>query len=75
MEEDEDPIAGGITGFLLIIKNKTNQNHSVGEKQTGWLASKAGLDRAGQGWTGQDKAGHRRHLTLGNEPTRKTRRL
>ncbi len=60
MEEDEDPIAGGITGFLLIIKNKTNQNHSVGEKQTGWLASKAGPDRTGQGWTGQDKGGQGR---------------
>ncbi len=46
MEEDEDPIAGGITGFLLITKNKTNQNHPVGEKQTGWLAGKAGLDKA-----------------------------
>ncbi len=40
---------------LLLTKNQTNENHPVGgEKQTGWL----------------DKAGHRRHLTLGNEPTR-----
>ncbi len=54
MEEGEDPIAGGTTGFLLITKNKTNKNHPVGEKQTGWLAGKSGLDKAGQGRTRLD---------------------
>ncbi len=82
----------------LFNKNKnkqTNKNYPVGEKQTGWLAGKAELDKAGQGRTRQDKAGqgrtrqdkagqgrtrqdkagqgrtrHRRHQTLGNEPTR-----
>ncbi len=52
----------------LFNKNKnkqTNKNYPVGEKQTDWLAGKAELDKAGQGWTG-----HRRHQTLGNEPTR-----
>ncbi len=54
----------------LFNKNKTNKqtnkNYPIGEKQTGWLASRQG--RAGQGWTG--RTGHRRHQTLGNEPTR-----
>ncbi len=36
---------------LLLTKNKTNKNHPVGEKQTAWLAGKAGLDKAGQGRT------------------------
>ncbi len=58
---------------LLLTKNETNENHPIGEKQTGWQ-DKAGQgrtrqDKAGQGRTRQDKAGHRRHLTLGNEPT------
>ncbi len=47
-EESEDPIAGGKTGFLLliiIIINKTNKNNHIGEKQTG---KQAGLDKAGQ---------------------------
>ncbi len=39
---------------LLLTKTKqtnkqTNKNHPVGEKQTGWLASRQG--RAGQGRT------------------------
>ncbi len=45
----------------LFNKNKTNKqtnkNYPVGEKQTGWLAGKAELDKAGQGWTRLDKAG------------------
>ncbi len=52
-----------VKGLLFLTKNKTNNNHPVGEKQTDWLASR-------QGKAGQDKAGHRRHLTLVNEPTR-----
>ncbi len=62
--------------YLIKIKQtnkQTNKNYPVGEKQTGRLASRQGragqgkaeLDKAGQGWTG-----HRRHQTLGNEPTR-----
>ncbi len=47
---------------LLLTKKQTNRNYPVGGKQTGWLAGKAGLDKARQGrtrldWTGQDKAG------------------
>ncbi len=35
MEEDEDPIAGGKTGFFINNKTKqTNKNYPVGEKQT-----------------------------------------
>ncbi len=57
-----------VKGLLLTKNKQTNKNYPVGEKQTGWIAGKARLDRAGQGWTGQgwtgqDKAGHRRHLT------------
>ncbi len=57
-----------VKGLFIYNNKQTNKNHPVGEKQTGWLAGKAGLERAGQdwtgqGWTGQDKAGHRRHLT------------
>ncbi len=33
----EDPIAGGKRAF--INKKQINENHPVGEKQTGWLAS------------------------------------
>ncbi len=72
MEKDEDPLAGGMTGFLLITINQ-NKPKPPRRGKTDWLASRqgrTGQDRAGQGWTGQDKAGHRRHLTLGNEPTR-----
>ncbi len=36
--------------LLIRIIKQTNKNYPVGEKQTGWL------DKAGQGWTGQDKA-------------------
>ncbi len=67
--------------LLLTKTNKqTNKNHPVGEKLN-WLVSRQGRTRqgrtrqgrtrqgragqAGQGWTG-----HRRHQTLGNEPTR-----
>ncbi len=54
--------------LLLTKTNKqTNENHPVGEKLN-WLVSRQGRarqGRAGQGWTG-----HRRHQTLGNEPTR-----
>ncbi len=35
----------------LFNKNKTkqtNKNYPVGERQTCWLAGKAGLDKAGQ---------------------------
>ncbi len=42
--------------FLLIIKNKTNKNNPVGEKQTGRL------DKAGQGWTRQGRAGHKAYI-------------
>ncbi len=94
-----------LKGFLFTIIKQTNKNYPVGEKQTGWLAGKAELDKAGQGRTrqgragqgrtrqgragqgragqgragqgragqgraGQGRTGHRRHLTLGNEPTR-----
>ncbi len=68
-----------LKGFLFRIIKQTNKNYPVGEKQTGWLdkagqgrtgQDKAGQDKAGQDKAGQDKAGHRRHLTLGNEPTR-----
>ncbi len=47
---------------LLLTKNKTNEQKLPRRGKTDWLASRQG--RAGQGWTG-----HRRHLTLGNEPT------
>ncbi len=53
-----------LKGFLFRIIKQTNKNYPVGEKQTGWL-DRTRLDREGQGWTG-----HRRHRTLGNEPTR-----
>ncbi len=57
MEESEDSNAGyGQLIYLIKIK-QTNKNYPVGEKQAGWLAGKAGLDRAGQGWTRLDKAG------------------
>ncbi len=46
-------------GFLLIIKNKTNKNNPVGEKQTGRL-DKAGQGRTGQGRAGQGRAGQGR---------------
>ncbi len=53
-------------GFLLIVKNKTNKNYPVGEKQTG--QGRTRLDWA-------DRAGHKaciklRRTTYGNEPTR-----
>ncbi len=54
MEEDEDPIAGGTTGFLLITK-KQNKQKPPRRGKTDWLASRQ--VRTGQGWTGQDKAG------------------
>ncbi len=57
--------------LLLTKTNKqTNENHPVVEKLN-WLVNRQGRARqgragqAGQGWTG-----HRRHQTLGNEPTR-----
>ncbi len=65
MEESEDPNAGGKRAF---INKKLNKRKPPRRGKTNWLASRLG--RAGQGWTGQDKAGHRRHPTLGNEPTR-----
>ncbi len=46
---------------LLLTKNKTNEQKLPRRGKTNWLVSRQG--RAGQGWTGQDKAGHRRHLT------------
>ncbi len=54
-----------LKGFINNNKQnkQTNKNHPVGEKLTGWLASRqgrAGLDRAGQGRAGQDKAGQGR---------------
>ncbi len=46
---------------LLLTKTKqTNRNYPVGEKQTGWLAGKAGLDKAGQGRTRLGRAGQGR---------------
>ncbi len=54
MDESEDPNAGGKRVSLITMINKSNKNYPVGEKQTGRL----------------DRAGHRRHLTFGNEPTR-----
>ncbi len=48
---------------LLLTKNKTNEQKLPCRGKTDWLASRQG--RAGQGRTR-----HRRHLTLGNEPTR-----
>ncbi len=66
-DESEDPIAGGKRAFINKKTKQTNKNYPVGEK-TDWLASRQG--RAGQGWAGQGWTGHRRHLTLGNEPTR-----
>ncbi len=92
-----------VKGLFIYNIKQTNKNYPVGEKQTGWLAGKAELDKAGQGRTrqgragqagqgragqgragqgragqgragqgraGQGRTGHRRHLTLGNEPTR-----
>ncbi len=51
---------------LLLTKNKTNEQKLPRRGKTDWLASRQGrAGQAGQGWTG-----HRRHLTLGNEPTR-----
>ncbi len=57
MEESEDPIAEG-NGLLLIIKNKTNKNNPIGEKNR--LAGWTRLDRAGQGRAGQGRAGQGR---------------
>ncbi len=50
---------------LLLTKKQNKRKPPVGEKQTGWLAGKAGLgwtrlDRAGQGRAGQDRAGQDR---------------
>ncbi len=50
--------------YLIKIK-QTNKQKLPRRGKTDWLAGKAELDKAGQGWTG-----HRRHQTLGNEPTR-----
>ncbi len=48
----QGPNCRRLKGFLFTIIKQTNKNHPVGEKQTGWLASRQG--RTGQGWTGQD---------------------
>ncbi len=52
----------------FINNSKQNKQKQPRRGKTNWLARRQG--RAGQGWTGQDKAGQGRHLTLGNEPTR-----
>ncbi len=52
----------------FIHNNKTNKQKLPRRGKTNWLASRQGW--TGQGWTGQGRTGHRRHLTLGNEPTR-----
>ncbi len=64
--------------YLIKIK-QTNKQKLPRRGKTNWLASRQGragqgrtgqagqgrIGQAGQGWTG-----HRRHQTLGNEPTR-----
>ncbi len=60
---------------LFIYKNKTNKQKLPRRGKTKWLAGQCwtGQDRAGQdkaGQAGQGWTGHRRHQTLGNEPTR-----
>ncbi len=53
MEKDEDPIAGGMTGFLLITINQ-NKPKPPRRGKTDWLASRQG--RTGQDWTGQGRS-------------------
>ncbi len=50
MEESEDSNAGYGQLIYLIKINKQQKLPRRG-KQADWLAGKAGLDRAGQGWT------------------------
>ncbi len=74
MEESEDSNAGyGQLIYLIKIK-QTNKNYPVGEKQAGWLAGKAGLDRAGQGWTRLD-TDDIKHKVTNPHGTANTRRL
>ncbi len=74
MEESEDSNAGyGQLIYLIKIK-QTNKNYPVGEKQAGWLAGKAGLDKAGQGWTRLD-TDDIKHKVTNPHGTANTRRL
>ncbi len=61
------------TNLFNKIK-QTNKNYPVGEKQAGWLAGKAGLDRAGQGWTRLD-TDDIKHKVTNPHGTANTRRL
>ncbi len=74
MEESEDSNAGyGQLIYLIKIK-QTNKNYPVGEKQAGWLAGKAGLDKAGQSWTRLD-TDDIKHKVTNPHGTANTRRL
>ncbi len=74
MEESEDSNAGyGQLIYLIKIK-QTNKNYPVGEKQAGWLAGRAGLDKAGQGWTRLD-TDDIKHKVTNPHGTANTRRL
>ncbi len=68
-EESKDPIAGGRTGFLLIIINKTNRNR-LANRQGKARQGKARQGKARQGKARQGRTQDIRCETNDDEPTR-----